>query len=86
MCIGIFSFSLPTVAILKPPTAIFLAPPKDALRGRRLADDDELKHTVREGLRRHSEQFDATRIERLTQTWGKKYLTLEMSLWKNNVS
>jgi histone-lysine N-methyltransferase SETMAR len=41
---------------------------KDALRGRRFADDDdELKHSVREELRRFSKEFYATGIQRLTE-------------------
>jgi len=32
-------------------------PMKDALRGRRFAGDDELKHSVRENLRRFSMEF-----------------------------
>jgi histone-lysine N-methyltransferase SETMAR len=44
---------------------------KDALRGRRFADDDELKHSVSEELRRFSKEFYATGIQHLTQRWGK---------------
>jgi hypothetical protein len=42
-------------------------PLKDALRGRRFVDDDELKHGVREELRRFSKEFHAKGIQRLTQ-------------------
>jgi histone-lysine N-methyltransferase SETMAR len=44
---------------------------KDSLRGRRFADDDELKHSVREELRRFSKELYATGIQRLTQRWKK---------------
>jgi histone-lysine N-methyltransferase SETMAR len=46
-------------------------PLKDAIRGRRFADDDVLKHSVREQLRRFSKEFYATGIQRLTQRWIK---------------
>jgi histone-lysine N-methyltransferase SETMAR len=45
-------------------------PLKDALRGRRFADD-ELKHSVREELRRFSIEYYATGIKRLTKRWKK---------------
>jgi hypothetical protein len=44
---------------------------KDALRGRRFADNDELKHSVRDELRRFSEELYTTGIQRLTQRWKK---------------
>jgi hypothetical protein len=46
-------------------------PLKDALRGRRFADDDELKHSAPEELQRFSKEFYATDIQRLTQRWKK---------------
>jgi histone-lysine N-methyltransferase SETMAR len=46
-------------------------PLKDALGGRRFADDDELKHSVGEELRRFSKEFYTTGIQRLTQRWKK---------------
>lgn len=42
---------------------------KEALRGRRVADDDELNHSVCEELRHFNKEFNATGIERLTQRW-----------------
>jgi hypothetical protein len=41
------------------------------LRGRRFADDDELKHSVREELGRFSKEFYTTGTQRLTQRWKK---------------
>jgi hypothetical protein len=46
-------------------------PLKDALRGRRFADDNELKHYVHEGLRRFSRELYSTSIQRLTERWKK---------------
>ena len=46
-----------------------LAPQKDALRGSRVADDDELKHSVREELRHFGEECSATGTQRMTQMW-----------------
>ncbi|GFG40768.1 hypothetical protein Cfor_06046, partial [Coptotermes formosanus] len=43
---------------------------KDALRGHRFAEDDELKHSVREQLRSFSKEFYATGIRRLTQRYN----------------
>jgi hypothetical protein len=40
---------------------------KDDLRGRSFSDEDELQHSVREELRRSSNEFYATGIQRLTQ-------------------
>jgi histone-lysine N-methyltransferase SETMAR len=57
---------------------------KDALWGRRFADDNELIHRVREQLRRFSKEFYATVIERLTQRW-KSVLIME-TLWKNDLN
>jgi histone-lysine N-methyltransferase SETMAR len=54
---------------LAPSDFHLIGPLKDALRGRRFADDDELKHSVREELRRLSKEFYATGIQRLTQRW-----------------
>jgi hypothetical protein len=42
-------------------------PLKDALRGRRFADDDEMKHSVRQELQGFGKKFYATGIERLMQ-------------------
>jgi histone-lysine N-methyltransferase SETMAR len=56
---------------LTPSDFHIFGPLKDALRGRRFADDDELKHSVREELRRFSKEFYATGIQRLTQRWKK---------------
>jgi hypothetical protein len=49
-------------------TSIFLDPLKDALRGRRFADGDELKHSVREKLRRFGKGFYATGIQSLIKS------------------
>jgi hypothetical protein len=45
-------------------------PLKDAPRGRRFAAD-ELKHSVREELRRFGEEFYATEVRPLTEKWKK---------------
>lgn len=50
-----------------------LAPQKDALRGRRVADDDELTHSVREELRHFGEEFSATGTQRMRQMWEKGF-------------
>jgi hypothetical protein len=42
---------------------------KEALRGRRVSDDDELNHSVCEELLRFGKEFNATGIRRLTQKW-----------------
>jgi hypothetical protein len=44
---------------------------KAALRGRRFADDDELKHIASEELRRFSEEFYAIGTQRLMSSWKK---------------
>jgi histone-lysine N-methyltransferase SETMAR len=56
---------------LAPSDFHLFGPLKDALRGRRFADDDELKYGVHEDLRRFSKEFDATGIQCLTQRWKK---------------
>jgi hypothetical protein len=60
-------------------------PRKDALRGRRFAEDDELKHIIGEGLRCFSKGFYATGIQRLTQRW-KSVLIMNETLWKNDLN
>jgi hypothetical protein len=65
--------------LLRAPYSPYLAPPdlhlfgllRDAVWGRRFADDSELKHNVRAELQRFSKDFCATSIERLTQSWKK---------------
>jgi hypothetical protein len=47
---------------LAPTDFHLLGPSKDALRGRRFADDDKLKDSVREEIRRFSKEFYATGI------------------------
>jgi hypothetical protein len=42
-------------------------PLRDTLRGRRFADDEKLKQSVREELRRFSKEFYATSVQRLKQ-------------------
>jgi hypothetical protein len=42
-------------------------PLKDALRGRRFADDDDLHHSFPEELRRFGLEFSGTDIKRLMQ-------------------
>jgi hypothetical protein len=44
---------------------------KDALRGRRFATDDELKHSVPQKLRSFSKGIYATVSQRLTRRWKK---------------
>jgi len=46
-------------------------PLKEALRGRRFADDDELKHSVPEELWCFGKEFSGTGIQRLAQRWKK---------------
>ena len=46
-------------------------PLKDVLRGRRFADIDDLKYSVREELRRFSKELYATGLQHLTQRTKK---------------
>ena len=55
---------------------------KDSLRGRRFADDDELKHSVREEFRPFSQELYA---KRLMQS-GKSLSIMNETLWKNNLN
>jgi hypothetical protein len=41
---------------------------KDALRGRRFVEDDQLKHSVRQDLRHFSQEFEATGIHHFMQS------------------
>ena len=52
---------------LAPSNFHLLGPLYDTLRGRRFAEEDELKHRAREELRRFSKELHATGIESLTQ-------------------
>jgi hypothetical protein len=58
---------------------------KDALRGRRFAEDVELKHNVCGEFRRFSKEFYATAIHRLMK-FGKNALLMQEILWKNNLN
>jgi hypothetical protein len=49
-----------------------LAPLKNALRERCFADEDEMKHDVREELGCLSKEFYATGIQRLAQRWDTR--------------
>jgi histone-lysine N-methyltransferase SETMAR len=60
-------------------------PLKDALRGRRFAEDDELKRSVREELRRFSKEFFATGIQHLKQRCNS-VLIMKKTFWKNNLN
>jgi len=61
-------------------------PLKDALWGRRFADDDVLEeHGEREELRRFSKEFYVTGQQRVTQG-GKRLLITNKTLWKNNLN
>jgi hypothetical protein len=84
---GLSSLILLTVSIYHPPTSVFFfCPVKDALQGCRFADedDDELKHYLREELRRVSKEFYATGIDRLMPRW-QSVLIMD-TLWKNNLT
>jgi len=48
-----------------------IGPLKDALRGRRFADINGLKHSVHEELRRFSKELYATVLQRLAQRMKK---------------
>jgi hypothetical protein len=50
---------------------------KDAIRERRFAEDDELRHNVREEHRRISKYFVATVMQRLRQTWKSLFIMKE---------
>jgi len=54
---------------LAPTDFHLFGPLKEALRGRRVADDDELNHSVCEEPRHFSKEFIPTGIQRLTQRW-----------------
>jgi hypothetical protein len=54
-------------------------------RGRRLEDDDELKHSVRKELRRLSKEFYATAYG-VSRKGGKTVLIMEETLWGNNLN
>jgi hypothetical protein len=54
-------------------------------RGRRFAEDDELKHNVQGELRRVSKEFYATGIQRFTDRWQLASI-MEATLWKNNLN
>jgi histone-lysine N-methyltransferase SETMAR len=56
---------------LAPSDFHLFGPLKDALRGRRFADDEELKHSMPEELRHFSKDFYVTSIQRLTQRQKK---------------
>jgi hypothetical protein len=57
----------PYISDLAPSDFHPFGPLLDAIRERRFAEDDELKHRVREELRRFTQEFHATGIQRLTQ-------------------
>jgi hypothetical protein len=52
----------------KPRLPLF-GPPKDAFWGLRFTEEDELKHSVREELRRFSKEFYATGTQRSMHKW-----------------
>ena len=56
---------------LAPPYFHLFGPLKDTLRGRRFVDDDELRHRLREELRRFCKEVYSTDIQRLMQRWKK---------------
>jgi hypothetical protein len=61
----------PYSPVLAPFDLHIFGPLKDALRGRRFADDDELKHSVREEFRRFGTGFYATGIQNLMKRCNK---------------
>jgi hypothetical protein len=56
---------------LAPSEFHIFGPKKGALRGRRFADNDELKHNVREDIRYFGKECRATGLQRLTKRWKK---------------
>jgi hypothetical protein len=52
--------SSPLYPDLAPSDFHIFASMKDALRGRRFVEDDQLQHSVRQDLRHFSQEFDAT--------------------------
>jgi hypothetical protein len=58
---------------------------KDALRIRRFADEDELKHSVCEELRRFSKEL-RRRACSVSRNDGKIVLIMKDALWENNFS
>jgi hypothetical protein len=70
---------------LAPSDFHFLGPLKDALRGRLVfADDNELKHSVREKLWRVSKDIYAIGTQRLRKS-GKSCSIMKETLWKKNL-
>jgi len=62
---------LPYSPDLAPYDFHLFGPLKDALRGRRFADIDDLKYSVREELRRFSKELYVTGLQHLTQRTKK---------------
>ena len=62
---------LPYSPDLTPYDFHLFGPLKDALRGRRFADIDDLKYSVHEELRRFSKELYATGLQHLTQRTKK---------------
>jgi hypothetical protein len=58
---------------------------KDAILGQCFAEDDELKHGLREELRRFSIEFYAAGIQRLMQR-RKTVSRMKENLWKNSLN
>jgi hypothetical protein len=58
---------------------------KDALRGRRFADEDKLKHSVHKELRHFNRELYTIGRQRLTQKW-KSVLVMKETLWENNLN
>jgi histone-lysine N-methyltransferase SETMAR len=56
---------------LAPSDFHLFGPLKDALRGRRFMDNNELKHSMHEELQCFSKELYATGIQHLTQRWKK---------------
>jgi hypothetical protein len=73
---------IPTVPISAPAEFQLFGLLKDALRGRRFADDDKLKHSLREEHRSFSTEVYATGIQLLMQGWKKCVDNEERFFWK----
>ena len=69
-----------------PSDSHIFGPQKDALRRRRFADDDELKHGVREDLLRLFSKELRRRAYGVSRNGGKSVLIMKEPLWENNIN
>ena len=80
-----YSDHRPCSTNLAPSDFNIFGPLKDALRRRRFEDDDELKHSVREELRRFSKEL-RRRACSVSCNDGKIVLIMKDALWENNIN